>query len=69
MAYAHSEPFLAHREHRGVRRSQANLDFAQASQDRRSVLRIVGMRVHGPDGRGKRNARKERIAQQRLRLA
>jgi len=41
LAYTHDEFLLVHREHRGIRRSQANLDLAQASQDRRSVLRIV----------------------------
>lgn len=41
LAYTHSEPLLAHREHCGVWRSHDNLDFAQASQDRRSVLRII----------------------------
>lgn len=41
LAYTHVEFLLAHREQRGVCKSQANLDLAQVSQDRRSVLRIV----------------------------
>lgn len=42
----HGEFLLVQREHRGVRRSHASLDFAQASQDRRSVLRIVCIVMH-----------------------
>lgn len=41
LAYTHDEFLLVHREHRGICRSQASLDLAQASQDRRSVMRIV----------------------------
>lgn len=50
LAYTHGEPLLAHREQRGVCKSHANLDFAQASQDRRSVLRIVYKGMHDSSG-------------------
>jgi hypothetical protein len=49
LAYTHVESFLVHREHRGVRRSQANFDFAHASHDLLSVLRIVNKGVHDLD--------------------
>lgn len=62
LAYTQGESFLAHREHCGVPKSHDNLDFAQASQDRRSVLRIVCMEVHNSNVRI-REARNQRIAQ------
>ena len=52
MAYTHGESLLEHREHRGVCRSHANFDFAQALQDLRSVLRIVCIGMHDSDVSG-----------------
>lgn len=46
LAYTHGDFLLMHREHSGVCRSHASLDLAQASQDRRSVLRIVCIGRH-----------------------